>query len=52
MKENFWHFWTYVYTRGVQDFFADWYAWATRSRLQPIIYKAKMLKRHLPRLLS
>lgn len=51
LKENFRHFWSYVYTRSAQDFFADWYAWAVRSRLKPMIEKAKMLKRHLSRLL-
>jgi len=30
----------------------EWYAWAVRTRLKPIVEKAKMLKRHLPRLLS
>jgi transposase len=52
LKENFRHFWSYIYTRSADDFFADWYAWAVRSRLQPMVAKAKMLKRHLPRLLS
>lgn len=52
LKENFRHFWRYVYTRSAEEFFEGWYAWASRSRLKPIIDKAKMLKRHLSRLLS
>ncbi len=51
-KGDFRHFWNHVYTRSAQAFFADWYAWATRSRLKPMIEKARMLKRHLSRLLS
>ncbi len=34
------------------DFFSDWYGWAVRSQLPPIVAKAKMLKRHLDHLLS
>jgi transposase len=52
LKENFRHFWRYVYTRSAHEFFQDWYGWAIRSRLKPMIDKAKMLKRHLSRLLS
>lgn len=52
LKEYFRHFWRYVYPSSAREFFQDWYAWATRSRLKPMIDKAKMLKRHLPRLLS
>lgn len=52
LKENFRHFWRYIYTRSAAEFFDDWYAWAVRSRLPPMIDKAKMLKRHLPQLLS
>ena len=34
------------------QFFDGWHAWAIRSRLPPIVRVAKMLKRHLPRILT
>ena len=52
IKEYFRKFWDYVYATSAADFFEDWYAWAVRSQLRPIITKAKMLKRHLSQLLS
>ena len=52
LKEQFRWFWRYVYTTSATDFFDRWYAWAVRCRLQPVVKVAKMLKRHLPQLLS
>ena len=52
IKENFRHFWEYVYAFSAEDFFDRWYAWAIRSRLEPIKKVAKMLKPHLDGLLS
>lgn len=52
IKEHFRKFWDYTYATSADDFFSDWYGWAVRSRLPAIIDKAKMLKRHLPELLS
>jgi transposase len=52
IKEHFRRFWRYVYPTSAADFFSDWYGWAVRSQLPPIVAKAKMLKRHLPHLLS
>jgi transposase len=52
LKENFRHFWNYIYASSAADFFVDWYSWAVRCRLPPIVEKAKMLNRHLPQLLS
>jgi len=52
LKEHFRRFWKYVYPTSAADFFSDWYGWAVRSQLPPIVAKAKMLKRHLPHLLS
>lgn len=52
IKENFRHFWTYVYAYSAEGFFNRWYSWAIRSRLQPIKKVARMLKRHLEGLLS
>lgn len=52
LKETFADFWTYEWLEDSRDFFKYWYAWAIRSRLQPIKKKAKMLKKHLAGLLN
>jgi transposase len=52
IKESFRRFWDYTYTSSAQTFFESWHSWAIRSRLSPIVEKAKMLKRHLSGLLS
>ena len=52
IKENFRHFWNYVYARSAEGFFDRWYSWAIRSQLDPIKKVARMLKRHLAGLLS
>ncbi|MCD0462009.1 ISL3 family transposase, partial [Roseiconus lacunae] len=44
IKENFRHFWTYVYAFSAEGFFERWYSWAIRSRLEPIKKVARMLK--------
>lgn len=46
IKEYFRKFWDYLYATSAADFFDDWYGWAVRSRLKPIVKTAKMLKRH------
>ncbi|HBJ33417.1 MAG TPA: ISL3 family transposase [Planctomycetaceae bacterium] len=48
IKENFRNFWNYCYGGAAKSFFESWYAWAIRSRLQPIKNVARMLKTHLP----
>lgn len=52
LKEQFRWFWRYVYASSAADFFDQWHAWAVRCRLRPVMKVAKMLKRHLPQLLS
>ena len=52
IKEHFRRFWDYVYATSAAEFFRDWHGWAVRGRLKPIRDKAKMLRRHLPNLLS
>jgi transposase len=52
IKENFRHFWDYVYAHSAEGFFDRWYSWAIRSRLEPIKKVARMLKTHLDGLLS
>ena len=52
IKENFRHFWDYVYQANARKFFKKWYFWATHSRLQPIIAVAKRLHKHFDRILT
>lgn len=52
LKEGFRHFWDYARECVARSFFDRWYFHATHSRLKPLVAVAKMLKRHLPGLLS
>jgi transposase len=52
MKESLRGFWDYVYPKCAAKYFQAWYFWAAHSRLAPIIAAAKILKRHLPNLLT
>jgi len=52
LKENFRHFWDCGDATAGQRFFDGWYGWAIRSRLEPMKKVARMLKRHLPGLMS
>lgn len=53
IKEAFRWFWEpHLCREEAETYFNQWYAWAIRSRLEPIRKKAKMLKRHLPELLN
>jgi transposase len=44
--------WDYRYIGAARTFFRRWYFWATHSRLKPMIEKARMLKTHLPNVLT
>lgn len=52
IKEALRKFWDYEYVGSARKYFEWWYGWAVRSRLKPIVKKAKMLKRHLDGLLN
>lgn len=52
IKELFRDFWTYTYAGCAKRHFDRWYAWAIRSRLEPIKEKARMIKNHLPNILT
>ena len=52
LKENFRYFWECDGVDAGKRFFDGWYSWAIRSRLEPIKKVARMLKTHLPGLLS
>lgn len=46
------HFWQYKSLTWAREFFERWYAWAIRSRLEPIKKVARMLKAHLENILT
>lgn len=52
IKELFRNFWLYRSATWAKKFFARWYAWAIRSKLDPIKKVARMLKKHLAGLLA
>ncbi len=52
IKELFRDFWTYRYAGWAKRHFDKWYSWAIRSRLEPIKDKARMIKDHLPNILT
>ncbi|QEG41371.1 ISL3 family transposase [Roseimaritima ulvae] len=52
IKEMFRDFWTYRSGAWAKKFFDRWYAWAIRSKLDPIKKVARMLKKHLAGLLA
>ena len=52
IKELFRDFWDYRYAGWAKRHFDKWYAWAIRCRLEPIKEKARMIKDHLPNILT
>jgi transposase len=52
IKEVFRRFWYYSYEGSARQFFKQWFGWASRSQLQPIIKVAKMLKRHFENIIT
>lgn len=52
IKESFRYFWDYKYRACAESYFDRWYSWAIRSRLEPIKEKARMIKTHLPNILT
>jgi len=52
LKELFRKFWDYTYAGNARRHFEHWYTWAIRSRLEPVKEKARMIKNHLPNMLT
>jgi len=52
IKEMFRELWTCRNLTQGRAFFADWFAWAIRSRLAPIRRAARMMKRHVEQILT
>jgi len=52
LKERFRQFWEYTYQGAARNFFARWFWRATHSRLRPMAAVAKMIRRHLPNVLT
>lgn len=52
IRELFRDFWGQPGEYAARAFFEKWYAWASRSRLEPIVKVGRMLKRHLDRIVT
>jgi transposase len=52
IREQFRWFWEYTYAGNAKKFFAQWYQWASRCRLDPVVKVAKMIKRRLDNILT
>jgi transposase len=52
IKESFVNFWEARNRAFAEGIFRDWYSWAIRSQLKPVMKVAKMLKKHLEGLLT
>jgi len=52
IKELFRNFWNYRTPGWGKRHFASWYSWAIRSRLEPIKQVARMIKKHLPNIVT
>ena len=52
IRELFREFWGQPGEFAGRLFFQDWYRWASRCRLKPMVKVAKMIKRHLDRIAS
>ena len=44
--------WNYCYEGSARKFFKHWYGRAARSKLKPVIKVAKMIKRHLEKVVA
>ena len=52
IKDYFRWFWVSRDAEEAQEFFAEWYAWAIRSRLAPVKRVARMLKSRLANIVT
>lgn len=52
IRELFRDFWEQPGEFTGRAFFKEWYAWASRCRLKPIVKVAKMFKKHLDRIVT
>ena len=52
IKESFRHFWSYCYHGSAENYFHEWYDWAVRSQLKPIVKVAKMIKKRFRNILT
>ena len=52
LREMFREFYVQSSAEQGRSFFKDWYAWASRCRMAPVVKVAKMIKRHLDRIVT
>ena len=52
IKELFSEIWHQATGKGMRHFFKEWYGWASRCQLPPLIKKARMIREHLDRIVT
>ena len=52
LKETAMALYEYIYERPARNHFRWWHGWAVRSRLQPMIEKARMLTRRFDNIIT
>ena len=52
LKESLRELWHYTRVGWAERHWKRWYLWATHSRLTPVIETARLIKRHLPNVLT
>ncbi len=52
LKETLRVLWSYTRRGWAQPFWQRWYLWATHSQLPPVVKVARLIKRHLPNVLT
>ncbi len=52
IKECLKGLWSYVYRGAAERFWRQWHGWAVRSRLQPVLKVARMIRSHLHNILT
>lgn len=52
IKELFRKFWDYRYEGSARKFFRQWFGWASRSQLKPLIKVAKMIHLHFANIIT
>jgi len=52
IKESFRELWGYTYLAWAAGHFKAWFFWATHSKLEPVIEKARMFRKYLAQILT
>jgi transposase len=52
LKESLRHLWSYRRVGWAERHWTRWYCWATHCRLPPVVEVARLMRRHLPNVLT